>query len=112
MIGDNSGDKLQLFVEQLVYIKAADNYCEVVFLDGGIQKRLLRSSLSALLAQIPPETNNIYRCHRSYAINLSAIKSYSGNSAGLKIETNIEDVTVPVSRSYVNQIKQALQITP
>ena len=38
LIGDNSGDQLTLLLDQLVYIKAADNYCEVGFLDDSPQQ--------------------------------------------------------------------------
>jgi DNA-binding LytR/AlgR family response regulator len=52
------------------------------------------------------------RCHRSYAVNLALVELSTGNAGGLKLMMKPLDVTIPVSRSYVGTIKQALPLVP
>jgi len=112
IIGENKTDILTLALTDIILIKSADNYCEIVIKkDTAVSISLLRISLSKALAQLP-ENQLIVRCHRSYGVNLSLVKASQGNANGLKLEMILGDITVPVSRSYVETIKQALLVTP
>jgi len=112
IVGENKSDVLTLSLIDIVFIKSADNYCEIVARDGGsISTHLLRISLSKVLAQLP-ENNIIVRCHRSYGVNLSLVVNWQGNANGLKLEMKHSDTAVPVSRAYVDVIKRALSVTP
>jgi DNA-binding LytR/AlgR family response regulator len=112
LTGDNKSDNLQVLVSQILYIKSADNYCEITIIkDNQICHKLLRSSLTSILKQIPEKTL-VYRCHRSYAVNLALVELSKGNAAGLQLILKPMGITVPVSRSYVDTIKQALLLVP
>ena len=112
LTGDNKSDKLQVELSQLLFIKSADNYCELTILsDNKVSKRLLRSSLTSILKQLPC-SSTFQRCHRSYAVNLALVDLSTGNAGGLQLLMKPIDVTIPVSRSYVDVIKQALLIVP
>jgi len=50
----------------------------------------------------------IYRCHRSFLVNLSNIKTVTGNSNGFKIHFKNYNKHVPVSRSYTNEFKKLI----
>ncbi len=50
----------------------------------------------------------IYRCHRSFLVNLSNIKTVTGNSNGFKIYFKSYNKHVPVSRSYTNEFKKLI----
>jgi hypothetical protein len=110
--GENKDDNIQVALSQLLFIKSADNYCELVILEGiSCNNKLLRSSLTNLLKQLP-NNSQVYRCHRSYAVNLLLVTSWEGNAGGLQLSMQADDVVVPVSRTYVDTIKQALSLVP
>lgn len=112
IIGENKTDILTLLLTDIILIKSADNYCEIVTKkENVVSVNLLRISLSKVLAQLP-ENKLIVRCHRSYGVNLSLVKTSRGNANGLKLEMQLGDITVPVSRVYVDVVKQALSLTP
>lgn len=108
LIGTNKDDKIQIPLAQILCVKSADNYCEVAILESAqVNYKLLRSSLTAILQQLPIDSL-MYRCHRSYVVNLALVESSIGNAGGLQLSMKAPDVIVPVSRSYVDAIKQAL----
>lgn len=112
LIGENKDDNIQITLSQILFIKSADNYCELAFLeDNKTNSQLFRCSLTSILKQLPINSQ-VYRCHRSYAVNLILVKSCTGNAAGLQLSMKSLDEIVPVSRSYVDIIKQALQLVP
>jgi len=112
LTGENKGDILQLALSQLLFIKSADNYCELaILIDNKVSHKLLRSSLTRILRQLP-NTCLVHRCHRSYAVNIALVEQSNGNASGLQLLMKPMSVTVPVSRSYVDAIKQALQLAP
>ncbi|MBH0028014.1 DNA-binding protein [Pseudoalteromonas sp. SWN29] len=112
LIGDNKGDKLTIALSDILFIKSADNYCELATIENDVvSHKLLRITLTGLLKQLPQNTF-LYRCHRSYAVNLQLVAVSKGNAGGLQLSMNSFDFTIPVSRTYVDTIKQALLLTP
>jgi len=112
LTGDNKGDNLQIALSQILFIKSADNYCELTIMkDSNISHKLLRCSLTSILKQLP-EKSLVQRCHRSYAVNLALVQLSTGNAGGLKLIMKPMGITVPVSRTYVDTIKKALSLVP
>jgi DNA-binding LytR/AlgR family response regulator len=110
--GDNKDDNVQVALSDILFIKSADNYCELALLDEiSDSGKLLRCSLTNLLKQLPSDSQ-VFRCHRSYAVNMLLVKSWQGNAGGLQLAMQTGDVVVPVSRTYVDVIKQALSLVP
>ena len=46
----------------------------------------------------------IIRCHKSYFVNLSKVKTTSGNARALYLHINELDFQIPVSRNFSNEI--------
>ncbi|KPH64998.1 LytTR family transcriptional regulator [Pseudoalteromonas sp. NEC-BIFX-2020_002] len=112
LIGDNKSDRLTVAPADIIFIKSADNYCELAIKENeGVCHTLLRVTLTGLLKQLP-ENIFIYRCHRSYAVNLELVMASKGNAGGLQLTMLSSDIAVPVSRTYVDAIKQALLLAP
>lgn len=103
----NKSENLNIYIEDLIYVKAVENYVEVCMES---KKVILRTTLKAVeqnLAGFP----QFKRCHRSYLVNLDHVKSFSGNAQGLNLkfdEKTMEEI--PVSRAYVPEIKSGLLI--
>lgn len=111
LTGQNKSDLLNVVLSQIAFIKSADNYCEIAIVeDGHVNYTLLRSSLIDILKQLP-DNAPLCRCHRSYAVNVALVEHSSGNAAGLQLLMKSIAVTIPVSRTYVDTIKQALLLT-
>lgn len=92
-------EKDTLNIDDLLFIESADNYCSVVFLEEGKErKELIRSSLTRLEAQITEK--GITRCHRSFIVNLGRVKVVKGNAQGYKLHLEGTGEIIPVSRKY------------
>lgn len=98
-------DDLNIKLNQLLFIRAADNYVEVFFVvNKQIQKILLRNSLKDLEDTI--KLKQLFRCHKSYLVNLDQVTRVSGNAQGYKLHLNGFDELIPVSRANNDLLKQ------
>lgn len=99
LIGDNQDERIRMPRQSLLYIEAADNYAKVVsHTDGSICTTLLRATLKQIEQQLS-EHPRVFRCHRTYIINLDAVVRISGNAQGYKLHLPHTDQLIPVSRS-------------
>ncbi|MRG45130.1 hypothetical protein GFS24_08390 [Chitinophaga sp. SYP-B3965] len=97
-------DKLTLTLQpsNLLLLKAEDNYVHIFYLNGTVvKKELVRNSLKKLEPQL--SGLGFTRSHRSYMVNLSRVILFKKNAKGhyLLID-GLEDVTIPVSTSYLS----------
>jgi hypothetical protein len=94
--------------DEIIAVEAMQNYIHIYATENGILvKRTERSTLSSFLNDCDQE--NVIKCHRSYLVNCTAVKKITGNAQGLKLEmAAVECPLIPVSRSYISQIKLAL----
>lgn len=109
---ENGRDALSLPADALLYVRAADNYVEVFFLEKGkVQCRLLRNSLKNVadaLAAYP----GFFRCHKSYLVNMDHVYHVSGNAQGYVLHLHHAPGTVPVSRMHNEAIRQRIAVRP
>jgi hypothetical protein len=104
---DNQKEQLRLNPEKLLYLSSADNYVEVTYLvKSGIKKELLRGSLKSFEKQLIH--SSVIRCHRSFMVNLLRVAGISGNTRGYKLKLQKGDHTIPVSRSYADDVVSRL----
>ncbi len=90
--------------ENIYAFEAQDNYVAIRYLaDNTLKTSLIRNSLSAIEAFLPAGT--FIRCHRSYITNLHKIDKVSGNAQGLVLTLKNSNLSIPVSRSYINNLK-------
>jgi len=91
--------------DSFLFAESDGNYSTIYYnIDGNIEKQLLRLSLKSLEAQL--ESPNIFRCHRSYIINMGKVTKMKGNALGYKLYVDKTESIIPVSRSYVTALKQ------
>ena len=80
----NENDKIDfsLNFDQLIFIKAANNYVEINYSEGEqVKKHLLRNSIKNIDEQL--DFPSIKRCHRSYLVNMDKAGRITGNAQGL-----------------------------
>ena len=106
--GENQGELLDMAVQDLLYVLAADNYVVVYYLESQVLKnRMLRSSLKKVAEQLEAFPQ-CFRCHRTHLVNLDQVTAVLGNAQGYKLQLAFGDQLIPVSRSLNDTIRTRL----
>jgi DNA-binding LytR/AlgR family response regulator len=107
---ENQSERFFLFPEQIILIKSAGNYIEIIYkLKEKVSRRMVRNTLAnaeQLLSKYP----FLVRCHRSSVVNINCIRKVDKTSEGLKLDLFDYSRPVSVSRQYVLKVKEALEL--
>ncbi|TPN82066.1 LytR/AlgR family response regulator transcription factor [Aquimarina algicola] len=96
-------EKIQLEIspDQVLMLKSSGNYIEVFYIDEEkVKSYLVRNTLSNINDKIK-DYSFLFRCHRSYVININKIIKVKGNSRGYQISIDGIPHKIPVSRSRI-----------
>lgn len=107
---DEKGDmRLSVRRENLLLIESADNYLYVWYLNNNMpKKQLVRNTMKLMSEQL--KEGRIVRCHRSYMVNVDAIKVLRREKEGFFIELGVDGVPdVPISKTYADNINNWLK---
>ncbi len=109
--GENKNEKIKFAKEELLFIKASENYV-IIHLDknGKVSKHMLRSSLSKLAEQIKDQ--DILQVHRSYLVNFENVLALSGKSPNYVLELKNLKEEIPISRTKVKMLREKMQEKP
>ena len=106
---DYKNDILIIKADLLILIKSSDNYIEVYYKNTDIiKKQIIRSSLKKVEETIT-EYKYIFRCHRSYIVNVNYINEIKGNSQGYQLFLEGIDFPVSVSQKYIPSFKELIK---
>ena len=101
-------DNLSIKVSMLVLIRAANNYIEVFWKEGNaIKSQMIRASLKST-EELLKDHNFIFKCHRSYIVNVNYIDKIEGNVQGYKIFFEGLDFSVPVSKNFAYKLRHLI----
>ncbi len=92
-------DLVKVFYNDILYIKAEDNYSAIILAS---KKILASSNLKALNRELP--TRQFIRIHRSYMINLSKISRISHRFV------YIDNIEIPIGRGYFQELLKMINI--
>lgn len=102
--GEGTYEGLRLHLNDLVAIKADDNYIAVSFLDNNkLKKQLIRNKLSTIATL----HSDLLRTHRSYLINPYHFLQWKMISGKLHVVLTSE-IEIPVSKTYTDDTKAIL----
>lgn len=105
---DNKSDNLKLKYRNIVLIKSADNYFEVFYKDNNlVERKLIRGTLTNIESQLVSR-EEFLKCHRTSIANLKYIDALVRGDNGYNIKFNCLEETIPVSRTYLSELKNAL----
>ncbi len=106
LIGENKNEVLSMDKEELLFIKAVENYVEICFTDEHqkVISRTFRQTLSNVCEQLP----FLEKCHRSYLVNIGTIKEITGNSQAAKILFVVGEKEIPLSKTYYKEVKNRI----
>lgn len=102
-------DNFTVNLSNIVFIRSANNYIEVMWLSGdSLQKQLIRSTLKRAEEILQPY-NNIFRCHRTTLVNADYVIKLTGNPGNLRLIMGHCNEEIPVSRQYLLGVREALE---
>lgn len=106
---ENASESISLMVSEVVLVKSADNYVEIVYLEGAanFKKKLLRNTLRNVEAQLKPFPN-LVRCHRICIVNTLYIEKIQKDYNNHWIVIKGYDENIPVSRQYLLKLREIL----
>lgn len=106
---ENDREDFSMPKDQVLFLKAANNYVEIYYQEGDqVKMHLLRNRLSKLEQQLSDK--NIIRCHRSYLVNIEKAGRITGNAQGYKLHFPFTaEYLVPVSRTKGKELLALLQ---
>jgi hypothetical protein len=105
---DYQKDSLAIKVSSLLIIRSADNYIEVFWKDGEtVRNQMVRCSMTTA-EEIVKEHKFIFKCHRSFIVNINYIDRVEGNSQGYKLYFENVSFPVPVSKGLVSKLQELI----
>ena len=106
---ENKSEYFKLTLEQIMLIKSASNYIEVIYKTGDkISRRLIRNTIKnteEFFSKYP----TLVRCHRSCIVNKNYIQKLEKVNDGLILVLFDYPQEVHVSRQYALKVKEALK---
>jgi LytTr DNA-binding domain-containing protein len=104
----NKAEKLSLKYKDIIFIKSADNYIEVHYLENSsVEKKLIRNTLKDIESQFTHHSNFI-RCHRTSIVNMAFAEKLTRNYSGYNLKLRKLQNEIPVSRQYLIIVKEIL----
>lgn len=105
---DYQKDSLAIKVSMLLFIRSANNYIEVFWKDGDtVRHQMVRCSMTSA-EEVVKEHKFIFKCHRSYIVNINHIDRFEGNLQGYKLYFENIEFPIPVSKNFASKLKELL----
>lgn len=102
-------ENVSLLPSDFLFAESEGNYVSVHYLDNTAAKQtMLRTSMKNVVATLCANSE-IMQCHRAYIVNLRHVESVEGRSSGIGLKLRHCDTIVPVSKSYVNDVKERIK---
>jgi hypothetical protein len=101
-------DALQVPSSDLLYMKSADNYVEVISRQNGdVKSELIRTTLNKICADLS-RFDMIVRCHRAFIVNTRNVNRITKTAGGYQLIIEGVSEPIPVSRAYQIKVKDVL----
>ncbi|MGB0868056.1 MAG: LytTR family DNA-binding domain-containing protein [Flavobacteriales bacterium] len=109
ILDENNQIEKSINLNDILALESSNQYVLVYESKGDdIKKTLIRTRLKKVLSEM--EHTPIQQCHRSYAVNLLNVKHLEQiNRKNFLILSGLEELKIPVSKSYLQSIKQTIK---
>jgi len=105
---DYQKDSLAIKVSLLLFIRSANNYIEVFWKEGEVIKNQMVRCSMLYAEEILKEHKFIFKCHRSYMVNINYIDKIEGNSQGYRLFFENVNFPIPVSKNSVIKLQELI----
>ncbi len=102
--------ELEIESKDFYFVKAEGNYVEIFFKREGEHKKLLMRNTMKNIDLMLTKHAELWRCHRSYIVNMQHIEKVSGNAQGYSLYINDSTHKVPVSRQLNEELKRRMEM--
>jgi DNA-binding LytR/AlgR family response regulator len=104
-VSDNLNENVAFQLSDIILVKSADNYVEIICREGTeIKRSIIRSTLKGVETQLKPYSSFI-RCHRTAIVNRTQIQRINTKFGSYSLSLTDYGEDVPVSRQYLYKIK-------
>ena len=110
LLDENNQTELTLGLDQLIALESNNQYVLIYYFDlsKNVSKQIIRTRLKKLLNEL--EHTPIIQCHRSYAVNLLNVAQLKNiDKKSVLTISDIEQLKIPVSKTYLSKIKERLK---
>lgn len=101
--------ELEIESGDFYFVKAEGNYVEVFFKKGNDHKKLLMRNTMKNIDLMLTKHGELWRCHRSYIVNMQHVEKVSGNAQGYSLHLKDSTHKVPVSRQLNEELKRRME---
>ena len=109
VLSGTTNEFVSLDITNLLYIEAVGNYVKVCqLLDGNVKTDMLRATSKQMEENLRAYPL-IVRCHRAFLVNLGQVEQIVSNSRTMQLVMKHSHDAIPVSRSNMSQIKEAIR---
>ncbi len=105
---DYQKDSLSIKVSLLLLIRSANNYIEVFWKEGDIVRNQMVRCSMINAEELLNEYKFIYKCHRSFIVNIAYIDRIEGNSQGYKLFFDSVNFSIPVSKNFAEKLQELI----
>ena len=107
-LAGTTSESVVLHVSNLLYVESVGNYVKVCWLnEGKVRTDMLRATSKQVEEDLKPYPM-IVRCHRAFLVNLHQVQKIVSQSGAMQLVIKHSNETIPVSRSNMAHIKQAI----
>ena len=108
--GNYHNDILEIDPQNIVYVESMSNYADICYMqEGTMEHKTMRITLKQLRESLS-EVECLMSCHRAFIVNLNFVVSISPRvSGGYQLDVFGCDKQIPVSRTYIDEIKQRMK---
>ena len=107
-LAGTTSESVSLQISHLLYIEAVGNYVKVYHLhEGQVQTDMLRATSKQMEEDLRAYPV-IVRCHRAFLVNLGQVEQIISRSGSMQLLIKHCQESIPVSRSNMAQVKQAI----
>lgn len=100
---------VSLLPTDFLFAESEGNYVSIHHIEGCEAKQtMLRTSMKNVVAALCGD-KEIMQCHRAYLVNLRHVESVEGRSSGIGLRMRHCEAVIPVSKSYVNEVKEHIK---
>ena len=110
LLRGTTNESVTLQISHLLYIEAVGNYVKVSHLrDNRVHADMLRATMKQMEETLQGYPM-IVRCHRAFLVNLSQVEQIISHSGSTQLIVKHCHEPLPVSRSNMSTIKEALKL--
>lgn len=106
--GDYQNENISLPLHEFYLVESASNYIKIYHMQNGkLVYTIIRSTMKKAEELLNPFLN-LYKCHRSYIVNLDKVEQVKGNAQGYKVKIEHYEELIPVSRHLNKEFSDRL----